>query len=326
MRVCLGGTFDPLHRGHRLLLDRAFAIGTQVFIGVTSDALARRARKRRVAPYKAREATLRKLIRRRGWQDRAVISPIMTPYGRAMESAYEVIVVTPETRATAGRINAARKEMGLAPLRVEEVPMALAADGERISATRIRRGEVDLEGRLLQARVAVGSDNPAKLKAVQRAMAACKTKARVRGFAVRSGVAEQPFDADALKGAVQRARMALQQWPQAQLGVGVEAGLAYVQGAQQHLDVPWAAVVDRAGRLSVGHGPGFAYPASVVERAKGGETVGQVVAELSGVKDIGRRQGNIGWLSSGATDREAITRDAVLMAMVPRLNPELYGL
>ncbi|HEV8360455.1 MAG TPA: inosine/xanthosine triphosphatase [Candidatus Thermoplasmatota archaeon] len=326
MRVCMGGTFDPLHRGHRMLLDRAFAIGSHVFIGVTSDALAHGARKRHVAPYKQREAALRKFIKDRGWLDRATISQIMTPYGRSTDAAYEVIVVTPETRGTAGKINRARADLGLAPLRVEEVPMALAADGERISATRIRKGEVDAEGRLLQARVAVGSANPAKVKAVKDAARDLFQRAQVKGYRVPSTVADQPLDAEAVKGAQQRARAALQHWPQAQLGVGIEAGLAWDAGAQQHFDVQWCAIVDRAGRITMGHGPGFTYPADVVERIKGGSTVGDVMSEVAGVKDLGAKQGAIGFLSRGAMDRAELTRGAVLMAMLPRLRPELYGL
>jgi inosine/xanthosine triphosphatase len=326
MRVCLGGTFDPLHRGHRLLLERAFALGSQVFIGVTSDALARGARKRPVAPFARREAALRKLIEQRGWAEKAIIAKIMTPYGRSTEAAYEVIVVTPETRGTAGRINRAREDLGLAPLRVEEVPMALAADGERISATRIRKGEIDAEGRLLRARIAVGSANPAKVKAVKAAARDLFPRAQVKPIGVPSGVGAQPFDGDALKGAQQRALAALQQWPEAQLGVGIEAGLVWSAEAQQHLDVQWCAVVDRAGRTTMGHGPGFPHPPAVVERAKAGSTVGDVLAELSGVPGIGAKQGAIGWLSRGAMDRAELTRSAVLMAMLPRLRPELYGL
>jgi inosine/xanthosine triphosphatase len=204
--------------------------------------------------------------------------------------------------------------------------MALAADGERISATRIQAGEIDGEGRLLNARIAVGSANPVKLKAVKDAARDLFDGAKVKPMKVGRAVAEQPFDGEVAKGAVQRARAALQQWPEAHLGVGIEAGLVWSAEANAHLDVQWCAIVDRAGRATLGHGPGFVYPTQVAERIKGGLTVGDVVGELAGVKDLGAKQGAIGFLSGGAMDRAELTRSAVVMAMLPRLRPELYGL
>ena len=48
--------------------------------------------------------------------------------------------------------------------------------------------------------------------------------------------------------------------------------------------------------------------------------------ELSGIKRIGELQGAIGWLTRGIVDRHEISVQAVIMALIPRLNPSLYGL
>ncbi len=40
--IAVGGTFDQIHKGHRALLSRAFDNGQQVFIGLTSDELAKK--------------------------------------------------------------------------------------------------------------------------------------------------------------------------------------------------------------------------------------------------------------------------------------------
>ena len=90
------------------------------------------------------------------------------------------------------------------------------------------------------------------------------------------------------------------------------------------LDVQYCAVVDKRGRVTLGHGPGFAYPPSVVERVKGGKTVGDAMDELTGTKAIGRTTGAIGFLSEGRMDRTRLTEAAVLMAMVPRIRKDLY--
>ncbi len=42
------------------------------------------------------------------------------------------------------------------------------------------------------------------------------------------------------------------------------------------------------------------------------------------MKDIGKREGAIGFLSEGRMNRQELTEIAVLMAMVPRLRRGLY--
>ena len=41
MRVAVGGTFQPLHDGHKTLLRKAFELSKNVDIGLTSDEMAR---------------------------------------------------------------------------------------------------------------------------------------------------------------------------------------------------------------------------------------------------------------------------------------------
>jgi len=89
--------------------------------------------------------------------------------------------------------------------------------------------------------------------------------------------------------------------------------------------VQYCAVVDRSGRLTVGHGPGFAYPAKVLEKVKAGSTVGEAMDRLTGIRGIGSKRGAIGHLTEGRLDRRRLTESAVLMAMVPRIRRDLYS-
>jgi inosine/xanthosine triphosphatase len=92
-----------------------------------------------------------------------------------------------------------------------------------------------------------------------------------------------------------------------------------------YFDVQYCAVLDRSGRITVGHGPGFAYPPKVLEKVKAGATVGEAMARLSGIRGIGSKEGAIGYVTEGRLDRKRLTESAVLMAMVPRIRRDLYS-
>lgn len=324
----MGGTFDVLHRGHRALLDTAFAAGDEgVSIGVTTDAFANARRERRVRPWAERATDLRAFLTERGYVARAEIVPINDPTGFALEPRFNAIAATEETVASAAAINTERRRLRLPPLRVVLAPYVLADDARPIKSTRIRLGEIDAEGRLLRpVRVAVGSDNPVKVEAVKLALGRLYGEVDVRGFAVESGVSEQPFEEETWEGARARARAALERWPEADFAVGVEAGLFETTAVPGLLDVQACVALDRAGRFTYGHGPGFCYPADISEELRKGATVGEVVSRVAGVPEIGKKEGAVGYLSRGHTTRAQLTEPAVVMAFLPRLRPELYQL
>jgi len=152
MDVALGGTFDPIHDGHRALFERAFELG-DVVVGLTTDELAPRTRaeQRHVRPYEERLAGLREeLAEIAAAYDREFeVSALGSPTGIAAEEpSLEYLVVSPETAPVGEEINERRRERGLGPLSIEVVDHVRAEDGEIISSTRIVRGEIDEHGQV----------------------------------------------------------------------------------------------------------------------------------------------------------------------------------
>jgi pantetheine-phosphate adenylyltransferase len=151
-KVAVGGTFDELHRGHRVLLMKAFEIGERVTIGLCSDEFAKKLGKPHLtAPYEERLKELKAFLNNLGVSERAEIIPLNDPFGTTLtESCIGALVVSEETEPIALKINEKRREAGLSPLAIVTVRMVPSENCTPISTTRIRKGEMDREGRLLK--------------------------------------------------------------------------------------------------------------------------------------------------------------------------------
>jgi pantetheine-phosphate adenylyltransferase len=150
-RIAMGGTFDHIHKGHEELLDRAFATGESVFIGLTSDTFAGSEEKKILHTYDQRKAQLETFLKKKYPGRKYIISKLEDRFGPGIFTPdIDAIAVSTETASRVKDANKRRREMGLPDLKVEIVPMILADDHNRISSTRIRAGEIDSEGHLLK--------------------------------------------------------------------------------------------------------------------------------------------------------------------------------
>ena len=141
-KVAVGGTFDKFHEGHRLLVEKAFQIGDNVLIGVTSDEFG--GMKGEIEPCDVRMSNLNSLL-----EDRSnyLLARLEESYGPTVDDeSIDAIVVSPETEPTAIKINQIRHEKKMKPLDIITISMVLAQDGKPISSTRIRKGEIDSHG------------------------------------------------------------------------------------------------------------------------------------------------------------------------------------
>ena len=148
-----GGTFDVIHAGHFALLSKAFEISDKVIIGVTSDEFAAKVKgKARIRhAYEFRVAALKETIRNKFGPVDYSISKLHTDFGPAVVSeAVEALVASSETAARGEEINEIRRANGLKPIVIVSVDLVKAEDGQPISSTRIRLGQIDSSGKLLK--------------------------------------------------------------------------------------------------------------------------------------------------------------------------------
>jgi len=134
-KVVLGGTFDVLHKGHEALLKKAFSLG-EVTIGLTSDKMARKLKRRKVNLFKERKLVLEKFIKK-NFSKRFQIIKIEDKFGPTLKKEFDYIVVSPETYPGAVLINKERKKRKKRPIKIVKIKFVLGRDGKRISATKI---------------------------------------------------------------------------------------------------------------------------------------------------------------------------------------------
>ncbi len=145
-KVAVGGTFDNFHNGHKKLLNTAFELGDQIEIGVTSDEFG--GLKGDIDSCEERIGYIKSFF---SDKSNFTILSLEDPYGTTVYDAeFDAIVVSEETEPTAVKINEIRKSKGMKLLDIVVISFVLAYDGNPISSTRIRCGEINKEGNIVE--------------------------------------------------------------------------------------------------------------------------------------------------------------------------------
>ncbi|CAE6526544.1 unnamed protein product [Rhizoctonia solani] len=115
----LGGTFDHLHPGHKILLSMAAWISTsKLIVGVTDDTLlTKKANKQYIQPITERTARVTSFVRMFKPSIECDAVPIQDVYGpTAWDSNIQALVVSRETVSGASSVAQLRSEKSLPPL------------------------------------------------------------------------------------------------------------------------------------------------------------------------------------------------------------------
>ena len=145
--MCLGGTFDKMHLGHESLLRTAFSLSEEIIIGLTSDVRAKINRSEEyINTYSERLESLNDFVSS-NFKGHYSIVELNDNWGPGVfDESLNAIIVSEETEKVATELNVNRKLKGLKELEIVVIPLVLAKDGRRISSTRIRNKEINIEG------------------------------------------------------------------------------------------------------------------------------------------------------------------------------------
>ncbi|MFC4544247.1 inosine/xanthosine triphosphatase [Halosolutus amylolyticus] len=162
--------------------------------------------------------------------------------------------------------------------------------------------------------VAVGSTNPVKVAAVERRLD--RFDPTVTAVAVDSGVPEQPWSIEeTVTGAENRARRA-RAATDATYGVGLEGGVARLDGVEGLSLIMWAVATD-GKRIEHGGGPTLRLPDRIASRLEAGEELGPVMDDVLGTENVAEAEGAAGVLTDDLTDRTQALGEAVACAFGP---------
>lgn len=146
--ICLGGTFDHLHAGHKKFIKEAFLNGRKVTIGLASKEIIKSKKfKHSIETYDNRKANLINFINQSVWiKDFSVIA-LTSIYGSTLrDSSIDAILVTKETLKNGRKINKERIILGLRPLSIVVAKYLKSSSNKVIRSERIRAGKINTLG------------------------------------------------------------------------------------------------------------------------------------------------------------------------------------
>ncbi len=173
--------------------------------------------------------------------------------------------------------------------------------------------------------IVIASKNPVKADAVLNGFEGMfpDVEFRICTISVPSGVSDQPMtDLEARQGAKNRAANAQKSMPDAHYWVGVEGGCDYLDG--DLVAFAWIVILGE-GNAGSARTALFRLPKKVQNLVESGMELGDADDQVFGKTNSKQKSGAVGLLTQDVVTRTTLYEQAVVLAMIPFKNPDLYA-
>lgn len=182
----------------------------------------------------------------------------------------------------------------------------------------------------MHIRIIVASTNPVKIAATSQAFEKMFPDAHrdVQGVASESGVSDQPMgEAETMLGAQNRLADIKKRYPDADYWVALEGGAGFFPEDSNNLYAfGWMLVQDRSGRIGSGRTGSFLLPHAVTVQIQAGHELNDANKTVFGVANSKHSSGAVGLLTNDLITRAMLYEPAIVFALIPFKNPELYDI
>lgn len=174
-------------------------------------------------------------------------------------------------------------------------------------------------------KIIIASKNPVKIETVKIGFAKMFPDERFTtdGVSAASGVPDQPMgEEETLKGAENRAENVSKISEDADYWIGIEGGLKETAKGMEAF--AWIVVKSKNGTVGRGRTGSFFIPEKVAKLVHEGKELGVADDIVFGLKNSKQSNGAVGILTNDILTRTSFYESAVILALIPFKNPDLY--
>ncbi len=175
-------------------------------------------------------------------------------------------------------------------------------------------------------KIIVASKNPVKINTTLAGFLQMfpDEQFEVEGVSADSDVADQPMtEEETLQGAFNRAQNVRKIATSGDFWVGIEGGLEEVSGSLEAF--AWIVVIGNDGKVGKGRTGSFFLPEKVAELIRQGMELGTADDLVFKKENSKQSTGSVGILTGDVLTRTTFYEPAVILALIPFKNPDLYA-